>query len=56
MKQMLLCILCLFTISFSKAQGSLTIGNPFRWQTLKMKDISGKEVSIKDVCKAMVYW
>ncbi|MES2371333.1 MAG: redoxin family protein [Bacteroidota bacterium] len=52
MKQLLLCILCLFTISFSKAQGSLTIGNPIPLADTKMKDISGKEVSIKEEMKS----
>ncbi|MCW3005160.1 MAG: alkyl hydroperoxide reductase and/or thiol-specific antioxidant family (AhpC/TSA) protein [Conexibacter sp.] len=49
---MLLYILCFFTISFSKAQGSLTIGNPIPLANTKMKDISGKDVSIKDVVKS----
>lgn len=52
MKQLLLCTLCLFTISFSKAQGSLTIGKPIPLADIKMKDISGKDVSIKDVAKS----
>jgi thioredoxin-related protein len=52
MKQMLLCILCLFVISFSKAQGSLTIGNTIPLANLKMKDISGKEIAIKDAMQS----
>lgn len=52
MKQLFLCILCLFTISFSKAQGSLTIGKSIPLADTKMKDISGKDISIKEVVKS----
>ncbi len=45
---MLFFTLCFFTISFSKAQGSLAIGKSIPLAETKMKDISGKEVSIKD--------
>jgi thioredoxin-related protein len=51
MKQMLFGILCFFTLS-SQAQGSLTIGTPIPLADTKMKDISGKEISIKDAMQS----
>jgi len=48
MKKMLISFLCFFSASFLLAQGSLTIGSPIPLADIKMKDVSGKEVSIKD--------
>lgn len=51
MKKMLICILCIAAVGFSKAQ-SLNIGNAIPLADTKMKDISGKEVSIKDAMQS----
>jgi len=50
MKKALLLLVCFFTIVFSNAQNirSLAIGSSVPMADTKLKDISGKEVSIKD--------
>jgi thioredoxin-related protein len=48
MKKVLILVLSFFTVSLLLAQGSLNIGSPIPLADNKMKDISGKEVSIKD--------
>lgn len=52
MKKMLISLLCFFPVSFLLAQGSLNIGSPIPLADSKMKDISGKEVSIKDAVQS----
>ncbi len=52
MKKMLISFLCFFSVSFLLAQGSLTIGSPIPLANAKMKDVSGKEVSIKDAVQS----
>ncbi|MEO8174481.1 MAG: thioredoxin family protein [Sediminibacterium sp.] len=52
MKKMLFSLLCFCAMSFSPAPGSLTIGSPIPLADLKMKDISGKEISIKDAVQS----
>ena len=52
MKKILVFLLSFFTGSLLFAQGSLAIGSPIPFADNKMKDISGKEVSIKDAMQA----
>ena len=52
MKKILFLLVCVFTLSFTHAPGSLPIGSSIPLAGIKMKDISGKEVSIKDAMKS----
>lgn len=51
MKKILFLLVCFFTLSFTHAPGSLPIGSSIPLADIKMKDISGKKVSIKDAMK-----
>jgi peroxiredoxin len=52
MKKTFFFIVCFLTLSFSKAQNSLAIGTTIPMADTKMKDVSGKEVSIKDALQS----
>ncbi len=52
MKKIFFLLVCVFTLSFSPPPGSISIGSPIPLADNKMKDISGKEVSIKDAMKS----
>ena len=52
MKKLLVSVLCVFSSYLLLAQSSLSIGSSIPFSDIKMKDVSGKEVSIRDAVQS----